>query len=68
MGETDSQRSRFLIQQDFKGIEPALQRGFRARLQRFAGGGKAILKLGLWGVGVGEAGEQGWARFGDRFG
>ena len=68
VGETDSQRSRFLIQQDFKGIEPALQRGFRARLQRFAGGGKAILKLGLWGVGVGEAGEQGRARLGDRFG
>ena len=45
MGETDSQRSRFLIQQDFKGIKPALQRGFRARFQRFASGGKAILKL-----------------------
>ena len=68
VGETDSQRSRFLIQQDFKRIKPALQCGFRARLQRFAGGGKAILKLGFGVLGVGEAGEQGRARLRDRFG
>ena len=68
VGETDSQRSRFLIQQDFKGIKPALQRGFRARFQRFASGGKAILKLGFGVFGVGEAGEQGRARLRDRFG
>ena len=37
-------------------------------LAKQPGGGKAILKLGLWGVGVGEAGEQGRARLGDRFG
>ena len=38
------------------------------RMAKQPGGGKAILKLGLWGVGVGEAGEQGRARLGDRFG
>lgn len=59
VGETDSQRSRFLIQQDFKGIKPALQRGFRARFQRFASGGKAILKLGFGVFGVGEARRAG---------
>ena len=68
VGETDSQRSRFLIQQDFKRIKPALQRGFRARLQRFASGGKTLLKLGFGVLGVGEAGEQGRARLRDRFG
>ena len=66
--ETDAQGVRFLNERDVEGIEPALQRGFRAEVQRFARGGKPVLQLRFRAFGVGEAGEQGRSGFGERFG
>ena len=66
--KTDAQSVRIFGERDVEGIEPALQRGFRAEIQCFARGGKPVLKLGFRAFGVGEAGEQGRPGFGERFG